>query len=279
MLTIRYTLIKFFFLILFVLLINSCDFVDVGGIFFSSDVNARFKVKDSLKNFSAPSVADSSNFSFLVLSDVHYDREQPSYLKKVEAIRATYGIEFVIIAGDIVQAGLQHSFDLFKADAAHLSIPYYPLVGNHDIYNGGFSLYKEEFGRTVYNFKIGGSHFIMLDTANGDLGDLQREWFEARLAEGGSNLFVFSHYSPTDKEMQSFTVMPYPNQSYYLFDINDRFNVDYFICGHLHNYDEKDIRGVKYIIVNAAKNDKSSALLVTVNGGRITHRPLSGIFN
>lgn len=266
-------------LTLFILLVNSCDYIDPLGLLYSSDVNSRFKLKDSLSSFSAPPVSDSNNFTFLVISDVHYDNKQLSYLKSLEAARSKYGFEFVIINGDIVQAGYRYSFDLVKEDAAHLSVPYYPVIGNHDIYNGGFRLYKEEFGRTVYNFKVGKSHFIILDTANGDLGELQKSWFEERLAEGGENIFLFSHYSPTDKEMQSPTAMPYPEQSYYLFDKADRYNVDYFICGHLHRYEEKEIRGVKYVMVNAAKYDKESALLVTIKGTTITHRPLSGIFN
>ena len=262
-----------------ILFIAGCSFVDIGGLFYSSDVDSRFRKKNSLPGFTAPPLANGDNFKFIVISDTHYYKKQPGYLKKLEALRLALGFEFVVITGDIVQNGKESAYNLVKNDIGNLLVPVYPVIGNHDIYNNGFNIYKKVFGRSIYDFSLSDTYFIFLDTANGTLGPLQKNWLESSLKSSRQdNIFVFSHYSPTDKEFQSATAMPYPEESYYLYDLFDRYNVDYFFCGHLHHYERLNIRGVEYININAAHADNNSALLVSVNKTSITVRALSDIF-
>ncbi|MCK4796129.1 MAG: hypothetical protein KAT05_02040, partial [Spirochaetes bacterium] len=72
-------------LFLFVIIIlYSCNNLDLGGLFVSSYVDQRFKEKNSLKDYDAPDVSDDNSFNFLVIADMHYDDSQPYYFKTIE---------------------------------------------------------------------------------------------------------------------------------------------------------------------------------------------------
>lgn len=253
------------------LLFFSCSYVDIGGLFYSSDVNDRFNERESLKDFKAPDVSD-DDFSFIVITDTHYYQNQSGYLKQIEENREKWDIDFVIITGDVVQNGLKESYDLYLEDLKNITIPVYTVIGNHDIYNNGYDIYKKVIGRTVYDFMIGKNQFIFLDTANGTLGNVQKKYLEDTLERSDAvNKIVFSHYSLTDKELQSPTALTYPEECYYLFDLFEKYVVDYFISGHLHFYDKKEIKGVKYIIVENRNGNSNYYLKVTIKNNVINH--------
>jgi 3',5'-cyclic AMP phosphodiesterase CpdA len=258
-----------FFLLFFVV---SCNYTDLTGFLFSSYVNERFKIKDDLKNFSPPAVSDPDNFSFLVVADSHYAEKQLDFFKKIQEKKDEWGISFVVILGDITYAGQRGEYDFAIEDFLKCTIPIYPVLGNHDLYNNGFDIYKDKIGRTVYDFKVGRTHCIILDTANGTIGSLQKKWLENVLkSSGADNILIFSHYSPTDSEFVSYTEWSFPEEKYYLIDLLDDYNADYFFCGHLHFNDEKEIRGVKYVIVKDLYSGTNDVFLkVTVNSSGVT---------
>lgn len=258
-------------LIFFILLFISCDFVDILGLFNSSYVDIRFKEKNDLKNFYSPDVSSDTSFKFLIIADTHYYQTQPNYIKKIEEKRKEWGISFIVVLGDIVQNGYKEAYDLAKDDFDKSKIPIYPIIGNHDIFNNGWNIYKKVMGRSIYNFTIGKTLFIFIDTANGTLGSYQKDWLEKRLDDSNhDNIFVFSHYSPTDQEWQTYVEWSYPEERYYLIDLFDKQNVDYMFCGHLHNNDRKKIRGVEYVVLkNMNSGEDDVYLIVTINGKNI----------
>jgi 3',5'-cyclic AMP phosphodiesterase CpdA len=244
-------------------------------------VDDRFLEKDSLANYPAPDPllftngGTANNFSFLVIADTHYGFTPYQFFKYIDDNKgaAAWGIEFVIILGDITEAGTQAQYNLAKSDITNTTLPVYPVIGNHDIFASGFNIYKYAFGRTVYNFTINGHSFIFLDTASGTLGSYQRTWLESILAQSTSGRkLIFTHLSPTDDDIQSFTEFSYPKERYYLFDLLDNHNVDYYICGHLHLNDDKEIRGVRYLVLrNISEGVGSGTILkVSINAGVIT---------
>lgn len=264
--------LKFIFLIVIISISLSCNYIDIAGLFNSSFVDQRFAEKNDLKNFSSPDVSDDTNFNFLIISDTHYYLTQPNYIKEIEQNRKDWGISFIIILGDIVQNGYKDAFNLAKDDFENSKIPIYPIIGNHDLYNNGWNNYKKIMGRSVYAFEINNTYFIFLDTANGTIGNLQKSWLEKRLSKSNhDNILIFSHYSPTDQEWQSLVEWSFPEERYYLIDLLDRYNVDFMFCGHLHNNDIKEIRGVKYqVIKNISSNENDVYLKVSINGNKIS---------
>jgi 3',5'-cyclic AMP phosphodiesterase CpdA len=254
----------------------SCGYVDIGGIFYSSYINDRFREKADLKAFPTPDVSDDNNFSFLIITDLHYYDKQPHYFEEINDHTSDWKYSFVVIMGDIAQNGYQSAFNLAKKDISTSIKPVLPIPGNHDIYNNGWPIYKKEFGRSVYAFHIGESYFIFLDTCNGTLGSLQKAWLEARLKNSRAykNVFVFSHYNITESEAQSGTEWTSHEERYYLINLLAKYDVDYFFSGHLHLTDIKELQGVRHIVLKNLNADskKGAYLKITVNGSSISER-------
>lgn len=231
-------------------------------------VDERFLEKDSLADFSAPAltIGNSSNFSFLVIADTHFGVTPYQFFKYIDDNKVSWGIDFAVILGDITEAGTQSQYDLAKSDIARTSLPVYPVIGNHDIFAGGFHIYKYVFGRTVYTFTIDTHRFIFLDTASGTLGNYQKKWLESILAQpvSGKKL-IFTHLSPTDDDFQDFTEMTFPEERFFLFDLLDRHDVSNYFCGHLHLNDDREIRGVRYMIIKNASGGLGAGTLLKVN--------------
>ncbi len=245
----------------------SCEYVEFLGIVSSrsQNVRERFIDKDNLPVILPPYVADTSNFSFLVIAYLHYYDVDEKYFKDISADDRFDEISFIVVCGDVAQSGLKHQYDYLLEDLKNVNVPVYYVIGNHDLYNNGYAEWRSILGRTVYDFKIGDNHFIFTDTANGTIGSDQKNWIIDTLSASNSiNKFVFSHYSPTDKEFQSPTALSYPEDAYFLYDVLEKYGVKYYMCGHLHFYDEKEIRGVKYIIVNTAQNSANKYLKISI---------------
>lgn len=260
--------LNFKIIVLLIFVLSGCDsdYVDFSGFFSSkSDVDSRFDDKDNLNEVNPPEIFDVNNFSFLVITDTHYYQNNPEYLKNISNDIKFKDISFLIICGDIVQSGLKKQYSYLREDMTNLSIPIYFVIGNHDLYNDGYIVYREEIGRTIYDFKIGDNHFIFIDTANGTLGKKQKKWLEDTLKKSDSkNKFIFSHYSPFDNEIQTPTAMSYSNDIYYLINLLENNSVSFHISGHLHFFDRRVVRGVKYIILNDQADIKDKYLKISV---------------
>ncbi|MCG8569870.1 MAG: metallophosphoesterase [Spirochaetes bacterium] len=257
------------------LLIIQCDM----GLYYFSNVNQRFEHKNDFDDYSIPDLSNNSNFYFLVISDTHYQYNQKNYLKKIASIQKKYQIEFVIINGDIVNNGWSRQYQLVDDDRAHLAVSLYPVLGNHDIYNRGFQYFVKYFGRSIYHLEFGNTLLIFLDTANGSLGQGQRAWLEDLLDHSAKeNKLIFTHYSPLDGPFQNFTTTPYGEEKYYITSLCTKYNIDYYVSGHLHNYHRKQINQTTFLSINDAMDDDHSAYLFHINGTNINCRTLSAIF-
>lgn len=69
---------------------------------------------------------------------------------------------FFVITGDITQSNSESEFHDLQAALADVDVPFVPVVGNHDVYDGG-DAYRKALGPTQYSFDSGGVHFIVLE--------------------------------------------------------------------------------------------------------------------
>lgn len=146
---------------------------------------------------------------FLHLSDIHFLREYPKAeegynsifnnmtspliqikksLQKIDLSK----IDFVIITGDLVEAGDHHDYLILKCELEKLlgDIPYILTLGNHD---NKEAFYKGWFNKTCnepYNSvsEIGGLRIISFDSSqygNGDgfISHEQYKWLEDQLRD------------------------------------------------------------------------------------------------
>ncbi len=268
---------RFNLLFLLLWLFLSCDYIDPVNAFFSSSPNSRFEDGKNRPDPLPPEYIDTSNFKFLVISDTHYYKKQPRYFGRMKAFIKQKDVDFIVHLGDITQSGRKKQFDLFSEDFFSLHMPLYPVIGNHDLYNDGYNHFLDFFGKTNYFLSIGEATLIFLDTANGCLGNLQKIWFEQILeADKDRMVFVFAHIGPDGGGVQKPTEMPYPEDVYYFYHINERWGTDIFSAGHLHMYIDNTVRGCRYITLNNLEEDSRSAFLVKVSGNSYSTEILSG---
>ena len=119
------------------------------------------------------------------------------------------------------------------------SIPFYPVVGNHDITHNGWALYSRLFKTSFYEFTIriicendtSYDRFIFLDSANGTLGNYQIDEIE--------NIFRPS--------LNEFASTYCREELYYILDKLADWNTTIAFWGHVHAWDERWFGGVRHI--------------------------------
>lgn len=253
----------------FLFFILSCEYLDISAIAGTDTADNRFEDNKNYFDHSAPQIKDTENFSFLVVSDVHYYNENPEFGKKLDKLRKEHNAEFLIVNGDIAQSGLEKQFNMFLDDMKNYNGNFYPVLGNHDVYHNGSKTFGKLLGKFIYSFEIGNTKFIFLDTSTGTFGKKQREWYKNELSHD-KQLIVFTHYNFVTSTVQEFVSMTNAEDEYYFFDINDEYNVKYVISGHLHKNNEKNIRSVKYQTLTTLQKKKKAVMLVSINKTKIT---------
>ena len=123
---------------------------------------------------------DPQEFHFAVIGDLTGGERKGFYAKGVEALNLLRP-EFVMSVGDLVAGGgvpraeLKKQWDSFRERTAKLEMPFFHVVGNHDIWTGfkgmtparqqSIDMWKEQFGtNTYYSFTYKGCHFVCLDS-------------------------------------------------------------------------------------------------------------------
>ncbi|GGM93941.1 phosphoesterase [Dyadobacter beijingensis] len=140
-----------------------------------------------------------------------YD-EQERFVKKVNSLP---NIDLVLLAGDISDFGLLQEFKWVQKRLSALHVPYFGIIGNHDMVANGARIFSKMFGPLNYSFVYGGIKFIAHNT-NGleapgrnipDLGWLARE---LQNAEGARHIITVSHVPPYNTvEFGAESVEPY----------------------------------------------------------------------
>ena len=169
----------------------------------------------------------------------------------VTAYRRHPGLEFILLAGDLVDRGNERTnWDHFflRAEEIFERIPIMPCAGNHEYLDRGPRLYRAFFPLPrngpsgiepglVYKFEAGGAFFAILDStlavSDSRQAQKQAEWLDAALAETHAawKLVMFhhpvypSHASRDNPELRRFLV-----------PIFDKHHVAMVLQGHDHAY-------------------------------------------
>ena len=192
---------------------------------------------------------DSSDFSFVQMTDIHVDQEQEADLGELIAELNETAPAFVVATGDLIAEGntatvgeAEQWFGVYENATSALSMPLYNAVGNHDvvgIYREGVDvndpgygegIFANRFGPTYYSFDWSQYHCIVLDP--NDLVDgkqvyqispSQIQWLKDDLKRRkGTPLLIFFH-EPTAS---------WRNRAEFL-ELLDGRSAKLF-CGHLH---------------------------------------------
>lgn len=177
-------------------------------------------------------------------------------------------IDFVILAGDITDFGLQREFSWINERLRLLRAPYLCVVGNHDLTAGGPGLYEAIYGPRNFSFSYKGYKFIMHDTNsreynfNGQVPDIG--WLSSQMREPGGRWMVgVSHVPPYSEDFDSALESAYAR----MLGSDKRFILS--LHGHLHSsldtfyYNDH----VRYITTYSV--DKNRCLLLRMINGQI----------
>lgn len=135
------------------------------------------------------------------------------------------------------------------------SLPFHPVVGNHDITHNGWSLFCDQFKTSFYEFtvKVGDSYdrFIFLDSANGTLGNFQIEAIDDKVLIADDkpirNTFVFTHTNIFRPALNEFASTYCREELYYILNKLTEWNTTIAFWGHVHAWDDRMFDGVRHI--------------------------------
>ncbi len=162
------------------------------------------------------------------------------------------------VTDEAVGDGMEYYIDKRTGDSGTWSefhIPFYPVVGNHDITHNGWALFSRLFKTSFYEFtvKVDGKYdrFIFLDSANGTLGNFQIEQLEEGVFQRDKkeirNTFIFTHTNIFRPSLNEFASTYCREELYYILDKLADWETTIAFWGHVHAWDERDFGGVHHI--------------------------------
>lgn len=201
---------KILFLIL-PLLLSACSLGVYQLQFNDESVEDRFKNFNFLPTDEQPSIAD-DEYTFLLFADLHIgNKTAGDYREKLLSWIDDYKSKtdkklhprFAVSIGDNMHTGREwkeyNSLMTAVKERVEGDSPFgfrtYNILGNHDLYHNGWDVYKEHIYpyKSTYRFSDGTFNFYAIDSANGTLGNNQREALEKELEKDSKPKIILSH--------------------------------------------------------------------------------------
>lgn len=239
------------------------------------------------------------DFRFVQVTDLHFKDNPASaenFNKIIDDINNTKNVKFVAFTGDNTDRADSDDYTKFLTMANRLNVPYYVVVGNHDVFKmGGFS--KEDFVNIVrkYNknqkttktnflIKQGDIIFIVLDGARegipspgGYYRDETLAWLDKKLKKYHNKKVVLLQHFPM--KLRHTERDAYNNERYErLLVKND--NVIGIFSGHFHANEEYEKDGIFYSITGRASGADAGYKIVDMIEERNpqTHKKSYGFY-
>ncbi len=164
------------------------------------------------------------------------------------------------VTDEAVGEGVEYYIDRRTGDSGtwdEFRIPFYPVVGNHDITHNGWALFSDLFKTSFYEFTVQMGEngpidrFIFIDSANGTLGEFQIDEIENGVFQRDKkeirNTFVFTHTNIFRPSYNEFASTYCREELYYLLDKLADWKTTIMFCGHVHAWDDRMFGGVRHI--------------------------------
>jgi 3',5'-cyclic-AMP phosphodiesterase len=120
--------------------------------------------------------------------------------------------DFMLIAGDITEYGLEQEYRWIHKSLKKLKQPYVAAIGNHDFQGDGKHLFRQMFGPTESSFSHGRFNFVLHDTNSrehnfsGVVPNLP--FLRNELSDSLTNIVV-GHVSPFSSDFDPTLTAPY----------------------------------------------------------------------
>lgn len=134
---------------------------------------------------------------------------------------------FFTVLGDITQTNANREFDMVDTALAHFAIPWVPVPGNHDWYDGG-ATWRRRYGPDNYSFDIANVHFVVWNMAMDD--ESIRIYLGAELSRVADTMTIvaLTHAPPPEAVVAALREL----------------GVDYVLTGHTHSNRVVDHKGI-----------------------------------
>ncbi len=182
----------------------------------------------------------------------------------VASIRTNFSdAAFCMVTGDLTDEGDAQSYQEFRKILDQLPMPWYPLLGNHDIrsvarenlgdlpwHSGGFLQY--EFETAVGQFIVLDS-LVDMDTSY--LNEDQLNWLEERLSaaqQTGQDVYLFMHHVPFNIGIPWMDRLYQMDNGEDLATVLKRYNnIRHMFFGHVHRPIHGSWHGIPFSIVRS----------------------------
>lgn len=257
----------------------SCGKLEIVNMLFPYAQEVNERVEESLAWNAGAGVTTLTvpvdSYRFYACSDIHIEENSPAnFQAMVQKERADEGSFFYMVLGDLLfwKEHMEWVADVMSDPENH---PGFIIAGNHDIFYGGWEQWKELFGSSTYYFFVQTPSFkdiyIMLDSANGTLGEKQLSWLKDVLdndRSGCRHCIVGVH---TNMFRTDLSQLPSTNftleETYALTSLFSKTGVDLVLSGHDHFRDVTVFDGVTYITLDQIKDGTANASYLTVDAG------------
>jgi len=201
--------------------------------------------------------------TFVVAADTHIAQTQPFGNDLGQALADATALDpppaFVTILGDITQGNEPAHFALVDHAVEGLSVPYVPVPGNHDWYDGGKQWFAH-YGPDNYSFDIDTTHFVVWNMSMPE--DQIRRYLGAELArvETGMAIVAMTHAPPSEA----------------VTNVLRSLGVDYVLTGHTHANRVTDHDGVIEIntqpmLMGGLEMSPGGYRVMTIDRGALTN--------
>jgi len=210
-------------------------------------VDERFALSTSVESPYKNALKGAYEFSFAFCADPHMVAKSDGCFPDLDKAIRDKKINFVMFGGDLTYLGKEAEYRNFINHANALTVPSYVSLGNHDLYNHGWTYYWRYLGPSVYSFYGGNAKFIVIDSASYKIGERQMEWIKQELRTNKQPLlFVISHV-PIYGGAHNGDDFPKNEEREALIAMFEKYDVDYVLEGHYHGYVDIAVNGVRYI--------------------------------
>ncbi len=256
-------IIKILFLTSIVLFTSCKDSFDYSTYVIDFDEVNRGVNSKNLQKLKTKSAGDTIKIAFTGDSHRFYD-ELENFVTKVNEVNQTNQFDFVVHVGDIADFGLPKQYLWGNSYLQKLDIPYFVLLGNHDMVGNGGQAYTEMFGDYNFSFIYGKTKFIFLNSNsrefefNGKVPDIN--WLDNQLKPSNNfnKAVVIFHVPPTDADFDSNLTGSFHET---LAKYN---NVLFGVHGHLHHFEiyKPFADSITYVNVYGTEHRKFNAISI-----------------
>jgi len=245
---------------------TACYEVNFAGFFIRSE-SANLRFEESMEwnalNPYREIAVPTDEYLLLTIGDTHVGGTEN--LIRFFEIALDQAADGVVMVGDLT-TGREEDYLVFQATLPDQeTIPWFPLVGNHDLYFGGWEHFYSMFGASVYLFTVKTPEatdlFISLDTGSGTLGSRQLDWLKTTLEtrrDDYRHCLVFTHNN-LFRIPRALSTNPPVEELHVLMDLFTRHHVNMFVSGHDHRHSAVHFGHTTYLVVDALRDGLSNA--------------------